>query len=103
MLPILSIEVLIVSKPIVWDLKMVMSFILFEGLNCKFVSRRIKKESLIEMFGFEINSNSELVEVLSFCEFYNIDIIKTSVGEYCPRIVKYRYISRFKWVTVLLF
>lgn len=94
MLPILSIEVPIVSKPIVWYLKIVMSFILFEGLNCKFVSRRIKKESLVEMFGFEINSNSELIEVLSFCEFHNIDvIIKTSVGEYCPKIVKYRYIS----------
>ena len=106
MLPIWSIEILIVSKPIVWNLKMMMSFILMSGLNCKFISRLIEKEipHLMEMFGFEINNNWELIEVLSFCKFHNIDVnIKTTVRENCHKIMMYRYMTRFNCFTHFLF
>ena len=82
MLRIWSVEVLIVSRPIVWNLKMMMSFILTCGLSCRFVSQLIKKESLIEMFGFEIKDQLELNEILSFCDFHNIEVdIRTKISK----------------------
>ena len=76
MVPVSSIEVLIVSKPVVWNLKMIMSYILFCGLGCKVISptRISQEQSVIELFGFEVTDDLDLDEILSFCNFHNIDI-----------------------------
>ena len=93
MVPVSSIEVLIVSKPVVWNLKMIMSYILFCGLGCKVISptRISQEQSVIELFGFEVTDDLDLDEILSFCNFHNIDInLMIKVRENCHEIMDYR-------------
>jgi hypothetical protein len=93
MAPIRSIEVLIVSKPVVWNLKLMMSYMLLNGLGCRFISRFIKNEILQEMYGFEIYEQSEVQEIMAFCEFYNINVnISATVCRTCLKTANYRYI-----------
>jgi len=102
----LIVIVLLIIVFVMIMIKMMMSLVLMSGLNCKFISRLIEKEKphLMEMFGFEIISNWELIEVMSFCKFYNIDVdIKTTVGENCHKIMMYRYMTRFNWFTFFPF
>ena len=70
-----SIEFLILSTTgqVGWDLKMCMSYILLNSLKCKLISRLYKMDgTLREIFGFKVENNCELEELVLFCDFHNI-------------------------------
>ena len=80
MVPVRCFELQIEGKPILWNLKMISSYVLISGLDtCRLKTWLVNNESLREIFGFEISDNAEVLELLAFCMFHDIDVnIKTT-------------------------